>query len=230
MKTRLHFILISMIICSTLIACGSPQTVQEVSPTEDTASIAAAQATQAPTATSTLEPTATCTSTPTETLVPTATPNLTATAAAGTQAARASTQQAEKTAEALADLATQEAADALWTQLVEDGTVSYKLGDQYSMDDLDESWAQRNWYQWWSFDYSLSDFVIMTHVDWEIPNDSSFGVGGCGFAFRIKDNDNHLVTFITPSSNVKLGAMSPRGFAYQSFHWQNPNNPNLLSD
>jgi hypothetical protein len=224
MKTKLHFLIITVLICSTLIACGSAQTVKDVSPTQDTASIAEAQATKAPIATSTLEPSATCTSTPTETLAPSATPNLTATAVAATSEARAATQQAKKTAEALAEQATQQAVDAVWTQLVDDETITYNMGDQYTMDDLDESWAQRNWYQWYSFGLNMSDFVVMSHIDWETA-EASYGNGGCGFVIRLKDNNNHLVVFLTPKGDAELGAMTFSGYQPQSTHWKNPDLP-----
>jgi hypothetical protein len=225
MNTRMPIVIITLLICTVLTACGSSPANPGSTPTQDPASIAASQA---PTDTSTPEPTATATSTPTETPVPTATPNKTATAAAATQAARSATQQAAKTATAVSALATQQAVDAVWAQLAQDKTISYNQGTLYSPDDFEESWAQRNWYQWWWFDYTMSDFVIMTHIDWETA-DASFGNGGCGFAIRIKDNDNHLVVFLTPRGDAELGAMTVNGFQYQTVHWRNPDLPNYSS-
>jgi hypothetical protein len=226
-KTRTRTFLLLFLICILLGACGSPQTAQEVTPTQDVASIAATQTAQVPTATSTSVPTATSPPIPTATLVPTATPNQTATVMAGTQEASLSTQQARQTATAVSAQSTQQAEDDMWAQMVQDGSITYNKGVLYTVDDFEQSWAQRNWYQWWSFGYNLSDFVVMTHIDWQIPEGGTFGTGGCGFAIRIKDNDNHLVLFLTPQSSASLGAMTRSGFRYQSYHWQNPNNPNL---
>jgi hypothetical protein len=223
MKNIKRIIVSLLLVCIILTACGS--NAPQATPTQDPAVLAATQTAQAPTATNTPEPTATSTSTPTETPVPTETPDAKATSAAATQEAKAATQQANKTATAVSAQATQAAVDAVWAQLVADGTVTMNKGTEYPVDDFEQSWAQRNWYQWWSFDYTMADFVIMSHIEWEIPADSNFGVGGCGFAVRIKDENNHLVTFLSPRSNVSLGAMTPSGFQYQSFHWQNPDNP-----
>ena len=224
MKTCTRTVLILLLICALLAGCGPSKATPAETPTQDNARILATQTAQEPTATSTPEPTATATSTPTATLVPTATPNQTATAVAATQESRNATQQAVQTADALAAQATQKAEDDMWAKMVSDGSITYSKGDLYTVDDFEQSWAQRNYYQWWSFEYNMLDFVIMTHIDWAIPEGGSFNVGGCGFAIRIKDESNHLILFLTPKGNASLGAMTPSGFQYQSYHWQNPNN------
>lgn len=218
MKIYVRFILSSLLVLSFLAGCGS--NAPAATPTQ-----AATNTALPPTSTNTPEPTATATNTPTVTPTPTQTPNTTATASAATQAARSATQAANKTATAVSAQATQSAIDAVWAQLAADESITYKQGSTYDIDDFEESWAQRGWYQWWSFDYTMSDFVIMSHVEWEIPEDSNFGTGGCGFVIRIKDNDNHLVIFLSPQDFPALGAMTYNGFSYQSFHWQNPKNP-----
>ncbi len=182
-----------------------------------------------PTSTYTPEPTATATNTPTVTPTSTATPDAKATSAAATQAARSATQQANQTATAVSASATEQAIADVWTQLINDGSVTLTPGTVNSVDDFEQSWAQRGWYQWWNFDYNMSDFVIMTHVDWEIPENSNFGQGGCGFAVRIKDENSHLVIFLSPRGYPELGAMTYNGFSYQSYHWQNPENPNFMT-
>jgi hypothetical protein len=159
---------------------------------------------------------------------PTETPNLAATSAAGTQEARLATQQAQQTTEAEALQATQKAQDAFWAQMVADGSITMNQGEQYSIDDFEESWAQRNWYQWYWFGYSMSDFVISSHIDWETA-EASYGNGGCGFVFRIKDNNNHLVIFMKPRGDAELGAMTNNGWQSQSIRWKNPDLPNYSS-
>ena len=229
MNTPIRRIVVSLLISAILTACGPSKVNLDGTATQEAVNLASTQTAQVPTATSTPQPTATATSTATATLVPTATPNLTATMVAATQEARVATQHAGQTATAVSALATQQAEDQLWAQLEHDGSISYSKGGLYEIDDFEESWAQRSWYRWWWFGYKFSDFVIMSHIEWEIPEDSAFGAGGCGFAIRIKDDDNHLIIFLTPKGSASLGAMSINGFQYQSFHWQNPDNPNYAT-
>ncbi len=229
MNTPIRIVLVSLLISAILTACGPSKANLDGTATQDAVNLGITQTAQVPTSTSTPPPTATSTATPTATLVPTATPNLTATMVAATQEARVATQQAGQTATAVSAQATQQAEDKLWAQLEQDGSITYSKGALYEIDDFEESWAQRSWYRWWWFGYRFSDFVIKTHIEWEIPEDSAFGAGGCGFAIRIKDDDNHLIIFLTPKGSASLGAMSINGFQYQSFHWQNPDNPNYAT-
>ena len=229
MNTPTRIALVSLLICAILTACGPSKANLDGTATQDMVNLSGTQTAQVPTSTATPQPTATATSTPTATLVPTATPKLTATMVAATQEARLATQQAGGTATAVSALATQQAEDLLWAQLEQDGSITYSKGSLYEIDDFEESWAQRSWYRWWWSGYRFSDFVVMTHIDWEIPEDAAFGTGGCGFAFRIKDENNHLIIFLTPKGSASLGAMTINGFQYQSFHWQNPDNPNFAT-
>lgn len=223
MKTRVFILLILWLLSTSLTACGPKA--PAATPTSDAITLGATQTALAPTATSTPEPTATATSTPTETPLPTETPNLAATSAASTQTARLETQQAVQTAEALSVEATQQAQDAFWAQMVADGTITMNQGEMYEIDDFEESWAQRNWYQWWWFGYSMADFVISTQIEWETA-EASYGNGGCGFVLRLKDNDNHLVVFLAPRGDAELGAMTVNGYQTQSIRWKNPDLPN----
>jgi hypothetical protein len=229
MKKKIIFAFISVCICANLTACGQSQKkLNEVS-TQVAASVFTTQTAQAPTDTSTPVPTETATAVPTVTTIPTLTPNLIATGWAETQETNKAIQNTKQTATAIVSRATEQAIDDMWVKLVSDGSITYSMGEKYPVDDFEESWAQRNWYQWWLVGGGLSDFVILTHIEWEIPEGGSFGIGGCGFAFRIKDESNHLVIFIEPKGSVALGAMSPSGFQYQDFHWQNPALPNFFA-
>lgn len=222
-KTILLLVLVSLL----LSACGASPTGQD-SASQAARALVATDTPAAPFATDTPQPTSTATCTPTATLVPTATPNLTATSAAATSEAFFATQRAGRTATAVSGQATQQAEDELWSKLTNDGTITYTKGDLYYMDDLEESWAQLNWYRWWSFGFDYSDFVIASHIEWKTPENWKYVSGGCGFVVRIKDNDNHLVVFLTPKGDAELGAMTPRGFNYQGVHWKNPDLPNYL--
>ena len=229
MKTYYKILVFSLLVCIFVSGCGAKA--PAATATQDAAALAAAQTAQAPTSTHTPEPSATATSTatPTETAIPTETPDASATSVAATHASYLATQQANQTATAVSSLATQQAVDAVWSLLKSDGTVSYKQGKTYDIDDFEQSWAQRGWYNYWPFGYNMGDFVIMSHIDWEIPENANFGQGGCGFLVRIQNEDNHLVVFLSPRGYPELGAMTPSGFAYQSYHWQNPDNPNFLT-
>jgi hypothetical protein len=131
------------------------------------------------------------------------------------------TQHAEQTAEAVSAQATQQAVDDLWALMVSDGSITYSRGALYTVDDFEQSWAQRNWYRWWSFGYDLSDFVLMTHIDWEYPQDA-VDEGGCGFVFRIKDESNHLLIYLTTHNSVSVGAMTPSGYMTSDVRWYTP--------
>ena len=221
MKIEIHSILVTFLACVFLTACGSSTAAPATTLTQNPTSLVASLAS---TSTSSPEPTSTAPSTPTETPLPTATPNQTATAEAASQLARSATQQAAQTATEASALATQQVEDAIWAKLVDDDLVNFNQGFRYSVDDFNESWAQRNWYKWWPFSYILSDFVIMTYIDWETA-EASYGNGGCGFVFRIKDDNQHLVIFLTPKGDAQFGSMNYKGFTYQTIHWKNPNLP-----
>ncbi len=231
MKTHKVLYIGLMIASIILAACGPSQADLQAKGTQDAASLFATQTASAPTDTSTPKPTETPTATlvPTETSTPTATPDVSATAAAATSAARQATQQANQTATAVAAAATQKAEDDFWAQMVSDGSITYTRGELFDVDDFEESWAQRDWYTWWWFGYNLSDFVISTHIQWEIPEDSAFYDGGCGFVIRLKDENTHLVVFLNPRGDAELGAMSTSGFQYQGTHWQNPDLPSFAN-
>jgi len=184
------------------------------SPQAVSTEVALAQPTATLPPTSTPEPTATPipTSTPTETPVPTATPNRTTTAQAATMEAVVVTQYAEQTAAAAVAQQTEQAEAALWEKMVEEGSLTQTKGRLHTVDDFDESWAQRNWYSWWSFGYDLADFVLMTHIDWKSTQSDKTAFGGCGFVFRIKDNDNHLLVLVYVNGSAGLGQMTPYGY------------------
>ncbi len=220
MDTRIKTVMQSFFICVVLSACTASQLVLAPAETPAVTLQPVTESPPKPSATFTPLPTATCTAT--ATLAPTATPNLTSTSAAATRQASLATQQAEETAQAISVLATQQAEEDMWSKLVSDGTVTYSKGEQYSVDDFEESWAQRRWYRWWSFDYNLADFVLLTHIDWEYPEGTT-DEGGCGFVFRIKDEENHLVVFLTTHNSVQLGAMNPTGYQSQALRWSGTN-------
>jgi hypothetical protein len=154
------------------------------------------------------------TSTPTKTPIPTATLNATATGYAATHEAIAMTQRAKQTAAALVAEKTQQAEEAAWATLVEAGFITMTKGRLHDVDDFEETWAQRDWYRWWSFGYNLADFVVMTHVDWKSAPSDRTAFGGCDFVIRIKDRDNHLLVLLEVDGSAELGQMTPAGYDF----------------
>ncbi len=230
MKSRLSKLILLSVIFAVLTACGPSQAEIDTAATQAAATAFTAQTATAPTDTSTPVPTNTTTPIPpTETPLPSATPNQAATDIVATRQAFLATRQVEHTATAVAAQSTQQAEDATWAQLVSDGTVTYAKGDLFTPDDFEESWAQRNWYQWWYFGYDMANFVLMSHIEWKIPEDAVWGIGGCGFVTRLKNKDNHLIIFLTPKGNAELGANTPSGVTYQGVHWQNPEIPSYAN-
>ncbi len=223
MKSHLGILTFILLTCTLIAACGQSQSQLSIAGTQAAAITYDAQTALAPTSTSTPLPTDTATVVPpTPTLPPTATPNQAATEVMATRQAFLATRQAEYTATAVMASATQQAEDASWAQLMNDGTVAYSKGKLTAIDDLEDNWAQRMWYRWYPFDLDLSDFVIMTHVEWKYPDDANILSGGCGFVIRLKDNDNHMYVGINARSRVFLGLMTPYGVAPQTVHWEDP--------
>ncbi len=223
MKSHLRNLSFVLLICALIAACGPSQAELNTSATQAAITTYTAQTALAPTSTSTPVPTSTATPVPpSATPLPTATPNLAATDVVATRQAFLATRQAEYTATAVMALATQAAEDADWAQLVNDGTVRYAKGELTPIDDLEDNWAQRMWYRWYPFGLDLSDFVIMTHVEWKYPDDVNILSGGCGFVIRLKDSDHHMYVGINARSRVFLGLMTPNGVAPQTVHWEDP--------
>ncbi len=216
MNAHLRSLLFILLSCAFITACGPSQAEISASASQAADKTYTAQTALAPTSTSTPLPTSTASPIPpTATSLPTVTPNLAATATAVTR-------QAEYTATSVAASATQQAEDASWAQLVKDGAVTYTQGELTAMEDLEDNWAQRLWYRYYTFELDMSNFVIMTHVEWKYPDDANLGGGGCGFVFRLKDKDNHLYLIISARSRTFIGLMTPRGVAGQKVLWEDP--------
>jgi hypothetical protein len=211
-----HYCLIVFQLASLAVFSLSCSSAPKAVPTE----VVLAQPTATLDPTSTPEPT--FTSTPTETPIPTTTPNASATAQAATMEAVVVKQYAEKTAAAAAAKQTQQAEADLWAKLVDDGSITMTKGRLHTLDDFEESWAQRNWYRWWSFGYNLADFVLMTHVDWKSAPSDKTAVGGCGFVFRVQDENHHLLIIQFIDQTAGLGQMTSSGFEFQRKPWVNP--------
>jgi hypothetical protein len=125
---------------------------------------------------------------------------------------------------------TEQAETELWAKLVEDGSITMNKGLLQEVYNFEESFAQRDWYQWWPFGYDLADFVIMTHVEWEVPENTD--TGGCGFVFRLQDENRHLVIFVGGERHyVELGQMTVNGYEFlNSNAWISPNLSSIFGE
>jgi len=56
--------------------------------------------------------------------------------------------------------------------------------------------------------------VIITHIDMKFALTAA---GGCGFVFRIKDSDNHLLVLLDVDGTSELGQMTPDGYDYLTY-------------
>jgi len=133
-----------------------------------------------PESTETPLPTSTNTPKPTATPRPTKTPNLVA------------TRQHEEF-------------QSLLQTFEENGYIESTDGSIVELDPFKESWAQINWYQWWTLTETDGDFVFEGHLEWttasSTPEDS-----GCGIVFGVQDNNDHYAVFLANSRIVFLMA------------------------
>jgi hypothetical protein len=138
--------------------------------------------------------------TATEIVIVEATSNAKATSLANRSATRqagTSTAVAEKTAVA------QVLSDRLEV-LVQDGSLTSTKGTYLQLEDFDESWAQINWYQFWTTLLSPEDFVIRTDAEWDsASNIANWFSSGCGFVYAVKDEHNHHATFLALDGYVR---------------------------
>jgi hypothetical protein len=204
-----------------LVACSAPAAAPAPTPSPtDTplpALTATPQSTERPLPTKTTAPTLT----PTPTLASTSTPDPTAVAQIATLKAEIATTQAMLTATSDAINVTRQAQDDLLKQMRADGSITLKDVTSYPLADLDESWAQRNYLRWWPTGYKLSDFVIMTHIQWDSAQDfNASWEGGCGFVIRAKDQTNYLLLYLLiGGAYERLMVMTPKGVERFNPNW-----------
>jgi len=123
----------------------------------------------------------------------TATPARATAVAADKQSTRAAaTAQAAAQATTVAQSIAEEAA-----HLSADGYLTHAAGTFFAVPDFSQSWAQLGWYKWWLTDYTPTDFVIRANATWRsASNTADWWTSGCGFVFRIQDEQNHYLAFL----------------------------------
>lgn len=102
---------------------------------------------------------------------------------------------------------TQDAAgiDSLAKRLYADGAISSPDGTYTNLGDFQESWAQIGWYQWWSTNNKLENFVVHAQTNWESASlTADWFNAGCGFVFRAKDENNHYMIYLALDGNVYM--------------------------
>ncbi len=69
----------------------------------------------------------------------------------------------------------------------DEGLIPSTDGEYTVLDDFSETFAQRGYLTWWSFDFDVTHFVYKAHVEWStagVTNDTS----GCGIVFAVNQN------------------------------------------
>lgn len=68
-------------------------------------------------------------------------------------------------------------------------------GDYRQMDDFREEWAQMEWFQWWTYDTSATNFLLSTHLKWSSASGTP-ELAGCGVVFAIQDDGQNYAVFL----------------------------------
>jgi hypothetical protein len=142
--------------------------------------------TDLPTATFTPSPTFTLTPTPTKTPKPTATPNMTA------------TQQYENFS-------------AKINEYYDEGYISTTEGEYTRIKNFSVEWAQIDWYRWYNLNSSPTNFVIRTDILWDSASKAA-NDSGCGFVFRIQDNNDHYLAYASLKGFVSAAGILNKGW------------------
>jgi hypothetical protein len=127
-----------------------------------------------PTATATMTP---IPPTPTKTLKPTVTPKPSATPNI------AATQKYDDF-------------NTLLEKIKSEGYISTTDGEITELESFNESWAQINWFQWWTYGIANSEFVLRARFNW-VTSSSNPEESGCGVVFGLQENGDYYVVFLT---------------------------------
>lgn len=115
-----------------------------------------------------------------------------------TQAAMDLLSQRSATAEMLA-LATVQASPMLAhvEQLYDQGVLKSIRGTYFQLSDFDASWALRDYYDLLLTDYTVSDFVVGSQIEWDsVETNANNWNSGCGFVFRLNARGDHYLVFL----------------------------------
>ena len=93
-------------------------------------------------------------------------------------------------------------------------------GEYYQLKDFSESWAQINWYSYWSTHIFPTDFVIRVDASWDSASESAnWFNSGCGFVFRGIDNNNHYLVYLGLDGNVYFSRFYHGDYKFLGSSW-----------
>ncbi len=90
------------------------------------------------------------------------------------------------------------------------GQVASLNGSYVTIEDFSESWPQIGWYQYWTVEKDISDFVFSSHFTWSTAS-STPDVSGCGVVFSLQPNGDHYAVFLDKARVLVLHKDSSRG-------------------
>jgi hypothetical protein len=100
-------------------------------------------------------------------------------------------------------------------ELYEQGYLSRTDGTYFTIPDFDENWAQINWYQWYYTGYSPADFIIRADAAWESASDkANWWNSGCGFVFRVSPDGDHYMAYLALDGDVRFQRLVNEVSAY----------------
>ena len=153
-------------------------------------SLACRSATTTPKPTETLIPaTMTATGSPTSKPRPTDTPNIAAT----------------------------QAYEDLYEQLKvykDKGYIPNLEGSYILLNNFSKSWVHINWYEWWTQDRLITNFVFNGHFSWSTAS-ATPEISGCGIAFGIQSNHDNYAVFLDKSRILFQHKVSTSKNAYE---------------
>jgi hypothetical protein len=198
MSRKSRILLAGFVVIAVTLACGKGDTA--TTPTDDAAATQAAQADLRATESAALKLTEGAGTGATEAAQKTA-----MAASEATAQAREKTMVAG-TAAVMAQITQQAAAMFQDIQKLYDlGIIHSTEGNYYVLPGFDEQWAQINWYQWYTTNYDVGNFVVKADMTYETASrTSNWFAAGCGFVFRLLDSDNNYAIFYTLDGNVYM--------------------------
>jgi hypothetical protein len=179
LNPRVIFIVLILFLLS---ACGPSEEELQATNTKIAAEVYSSQTAAAPKTTNTFTPSSSSTNTP---------------GPSPTSTLKPSQKRGTSQAQPMADLI---------QELYADGYLKSTKGEYLTMDDFSRSWAQINWFQWWTYDIFLNDFVVRSDISWSTAvKGANIATSGCGFVFWVdEEGEQYYVAFLALDGNATL--------------------------
>ena len=94
------------------------------------------------------------------------------------------------------------------------GYLTTTKGNFDEFDDFEEEWDITEGYGLWSIGEWAEDFFMSAHFSWSTDGPAK-DISGCGFAFAIRDNQDHFAVFLDKSGILFLEAVQSLGKSYE---------------